>query len=246
MTTKQRNILIAIVVALFIFMSISGYKNISDTKKIATYKATIEQQMIAVQKLKRDMLAQHIITDSLKAEVCKRDSVIRTKENQLIDISNKYANVKSKIKILTPEESVSYLKTRLYHIAPSATKYPILVIYEQTQIVMIDTAQTKLINLTFVALDEKTEEADTLRSLIVLYKDEVQCLQAVVSSQEIEQKKCVQAVVTQDEVIKNQSLLVDEKDKVIKKLERKNKHKSRFIAIIGGVAAILGVIAIAK
>lgn len=242
---KTRNYLIGIVMALFLLLSFTGYHTLTDGSKIRGLEDDILKNEVLIGEYKSQLELQGKITDSLKKVAAVMDSIVLVKEKQLADITIKYNFVKNKIKQLSKEAAVSYLSTRLKQLDPATSIiYPSLIAYDGKPLVLIDTAQTQLLNLTFVSLDEKTEQLDTAKKVISLQDTQIGALKDVVGSQDQEISKCNQIVTAQDKVIADQKTLVDEKDKQLEKSEKKRKFQSTMIKVLGGAAAVLGVVVV--
>jgi hypothetical protein len=239
--------LIGIIIALFLLFCFTSYTGINKSKSITALEQSIAKRDFEINQLKVDMFNQSKISDSLKASSMKQDSLIKLKDIQIANIKSKYDAIKGKVKELNLEESVKYLKYRLYQLDSNIqSNYPSLVLYNNMPLVLIDTIQTRLLNITFVKSDECNEELDSTKSLVELLTKQINTLTSLTNSQAVEIVKCVEIVGKQDLTIKDKSSIITEKDATITKLDKKIKTKNVFIRILGGVAAVLGIIALLK
>jgi len=243
MTNKKRNILIGIIVALFLLFCFTGYHTLTDQQTISEKNADIKQKELVISKLKTDLNNQGKITDSLKNIASKNDSILKERDKQLKEIKWKYDHIKGAVKILTPEETVAYLKERLTDLVNEPyLKYPILAEYDNSTVVILDTTEARVINLVFVELDETMALLDTTT---IAYEEalmQIDVLYEVIGSQDIEISLCKEITNNQDSIISDQKYIINEQDGTIDKLEKKNKIKNTAIKVLGGVSAVLGII----
>lgn len=245
MTKKSRNIVIGIMVALVLLLLTFGYRDITRTSKMGELEKQIIQKEVVISGLKVDLERQGEISDSLFDIARQQDSLIKDKEQQIIDIRNKYNKIKKEVNKLNSEEAVVYLAGRLSNLPNYIpTGYPILVEYEKKRLVMIDTNQNRQLNLVFVELDAVSEELDSTKSLVESQQFMIADLWFGIESQNEEIKICKNLVAEQDSLISLHKDAILEKDKTIKKLDRRNKIKSAGIWILGTTTAIFGILTV--
>ena len=225
--------LIVVILLLLLFFAGKWYfDNTKYNNMENKYKTEIHKQDSLIQNYNDSIVRLDSISTNLTNNINKKDSVIEKQKGSLIHIKWKYGKLKNDIEKATADENVNYLAKRLKDVdSTHISKTPYLTKIGDDTLCSVDVAQVKIINKTFIELDEVCEELDTTKSivekqdsLIIDYKELVETKDDIIDLKD--------SVITSNEA---KVVLGDDEQKRLKKEVRKQKIQ-KVVSIVGGAA----------
>jgi len=232
---KTKNVLIVVVLLLLIFLGTMWYMGNEKNKIIVNnYKSKIERQDSLIQNYNDSIVRLDSVANKLSDNINDKDSIIKKQKGSIVYINGKYNDLRKGIVKATADSNVNYLSLRLSEIDTSyKSKTPQLVKFEGDSICLLDVEQVKMINVTFMDLDERTEELDTTRAIVKTLESEVDDFRdlVVVKDGVIELKDSI--IISDNKKLE----FGDEEQKRLKKEVRKQKIQ-KWVSVGVGVLII--------